>query len=60
MIYTTAPQPERASLSMPDKRHCDTVSNSCSGSCSSTGILVYNAATGPHSPLGLYDCTEIF
>ena len=38
MTYTTAPHPDRASLSMPDKRHCDTVSNSCSGPCNSTSF----------------------
>lgn len=55
MTYTTAPQPERASLSIPDKRHCDTVSNSCSGPCMSTSTQS-DCCMGLSHPFGDITC----
>ena len=43
MTYTTAPQPESASLSIPDSKHCDTVSNSCSGPCTHHLVIAASA-----------------
>lgn len=39
MTKTTAPQPDSASRSLPDCRHCDTVSNSSSASCRPAMVL---------------------